>query len=377
MKLLSLSRKVVRGLPYLAKEVRAQVSNRTPLFIAKPRVVHLWRFAPCNGRCIMCDYGFLTGEARKALFKVTIPDDKIPPLLEQIHELGGRGTMVSYMGGEPLLTRPLLDWLDQAKALGLDFRFTTNGYLIDEEVARRLVAANLFNIGVSIESLDPKINEQIRPIPDGTAKTTRAIDLLIAERRRQRARLSVNIKCTLTQLSFESAVGILERWGKEDGVIVTPQVFGAVDGMPQDTRDRLWVSDLGRLETTLRKLKEMRDAGYHLNADDQALDNFVKAYREDPQRAGTLHRPTVVDDQAPPCTVGTDNLFIIHGEVQLCPSFPAIGNVLTGSATLKELWYSPQARQSREKINCCRALCNLSCLRRTSLWHKVRTFLNM
>ncbi len=62
------------------------------------------------------------------------------------------------MGGELMLARGLVDWVEQAAALHLNFRFTTNGYLMTEERARRLVAAGVFNIGISLESLDPKIN---------------------------------------------------------------------------------------------------------------------------------------------------------------------------------------------------------------------------
>ena len=38
------------------------VSDRTPLFIAVPRTVHIWRGAPCNAKCIMCTYGYFKGE---------------------------------------------------------------------------------------------------------------------------------------------------------------------------------------------------------------------------------------------------------------------------------------------------------------------------
>jgi organic radical activating enzyme len=127
MKLASLPRKVVRGLPYLGKELRSIVSDHTPFFVAVPRVVHIWRGAPCNARCIMCDYGFLKGEAYRKLITSPYTDDMIPRTLTEIHELCGRGTLVSYMGGEPTLSKPLLDWVAQASRLGLDFRFTTNG----------------------------------------------------------------------------------------------------------------------------------------------------------------------------------------------------------------------------------------------------------
>src|SRR5208282_3104785 len=170
MKLLSLPRKIVRGLPYLGKEIRATISDRTPFFIAVPRTVHIWREAPCNAKCIMCTYGYLHGEDYRKISNSPFTDEMMPQALTKIHELCGRGTLVSYLGGEPTINRHAIKWIELAGLLGLDFRFTTNGYMMSEELARRYVAANMFNIGVSLESLDPKINETIRPCPGGTAK---------------------------------------------------------------------------------------------------------------------------------------------------------------------------------------------------------------
>src|SRR4030095_2776001 len=121
MKLAQLPRKVVRGLPYLRKELRSIVSDRTPFFIANPRVAHLWRGAPSNAKCIMCDYGFKKGEALKAITRSDFTDEMVTRALPQIAELCGRGTMVSYMGGEPTVSKHLLEWVETASRLGLDF----------------------------------------------------------------------------------------------------------------------------------------------------------------------------------------------------------------------------------------------------------------
>jgi sulfatase maturation enzyme AslB (radical SAM superfamily) len=247
MKLSSLPRQVAKGLPYLGKEVRAVISDRSPLFIAVPRTVHIWRSAPCNARCIMCNFGYLKGEEYKAISRLGFPDELMPRALDEIHELCGRGTLVSYMGGEPTTSRHLTEWIEQAGRLGLDFRFTTNGYIMNEEMARRFIAAGLFNIGVSLESLDPETNEAIRPHTDGTAKTLRCIDLLLKERDRQKKHLSINVKTVLTDINMESFLKIAERYGKIDGVICTPQMFEPMDGMPQATKDLLYIKDIDRL----------------------------------------------------------------------------------------------------------------------------------
>jgi MoaA/NifB/PqqE/SkfB family radical SAM enzyme len=365
-------------LPYLGKELRAIASDHTPLFIAVPRTVHIWRGAPCNAKCIMCDYGFLKGDALKAISRSDFTDDMMPRTLNEIRELCGRGTLVSYMGGEPTVSRGIMEWVELASRLGIDFRFTTNGYTMTEEMARRFVAAGLFNIGVSLESMDARINEIIRPHRDGTAKTLRAIELLMQERERQKRHLSINIKTVLTEINLESFLEIVKRFAKIDGVMCTPQMFEPVGGMPPETKELLYLKDVSRLERVTQQIRELKREGYAIHATDHALDEMVKLYRDDKNRTSTMHgEKGEMDPSEPPCNIGTDNMWIQDGFVKLCPYHPPVGNMMTDKATLKEMWQSEITRRIRSQTRACRRLCTISCLRRTPISHKVSTFLKI
>ena len=378
MKLTSLPRKVIRGLPYLSKELRAIASDHTPFFIAVPRVVHIWRGSPCNARCIMCDYGFLKGDAYRSLISSDFTDDLMPRTLDEIHELCGRGTLVSYMGGEPTMTKPLVSWVEQASRLGLDFRFTTNGYTLTEEMAARLIGAGVFNIGVSIESLDPKINEVIRPYPNGTAKTMKAIDLLLQERKRQKRHVSVNLKTVLTDINLESFPEIVRHYGKGDGMMYTPQVYEPIQGTPPETKEKLMIKDVARLERVANDIRQLKSEGYNVHVTEQTLTEFVKTYRDSAGKSFTMHGEKMeMEPDAPMCNIGTDNMFIQNGAVHLCPLHPPIGSVVKREMTLKQMWNSEITRRIRQGTRECRRLCTLSCLRRTPLTHKVHTFLKI
>ena len=379
MKLLSLPRKVARGLPYLGKEIRAIISDRTPVFIAVPRTVHIWYGTPCNARCIMCPHGYLKGEALKKYSSSPFTDDLMPRALEEIHELCGRGTLVSFMGGEPTICRNVTKWVEHAGRLGLDFRFTTNGYAMNEEMARRFVAAGLFNIGVSIESLDPKINETIRPFPKGTTRTLRCIELLLQERKRQKKHISLNIKTVLADVNLESFLDIVKRFGKMDGVICTPQIFEPLQEMPVATRELLRIKDNNRLRRVTDQIRKLKHEGSAVHISDQALDDMVKQNAADKDHTFTMEKKSVMMDSSDPrCNIATDNLWIQDGEIKLCPSFPAIGNMVTDTqVTLKQMWEGEQARRIRAQARDCRQLCTISCLRRTPLSHKISTFLKI
>jgi MoaA/NifB/PqqE/SkfB family radical SAM enzyme len=272
----------------------------------------------------------------------------------------------------------LVDWVERAGELGLDFRFTTNGYIMSQELASRFVAAGLFNIGVSLESLDPAINEVIRPFPDGTAKTVRAIELLRSERARQKKFLSINVKTVLTEINLESFLEIAERFGKEEGMMVTPQTFEGMAGMPEETKQKLFVKDLERFRRVLDRIRKMKAEGYNIHVTEHALDEMLKAYTEDKDHKYTMHnKKLVMDKSEPACNIGTDNMWIQEGYVKLCPYHPHVGDFLERKQTLKEMWDGEMTKRVRAQTRACRRLCTISCLRRTPLSHKVHTFLKI
>lgn len=377
MNVASLPRKVLRGLPYLRKELRAIASDHTPFFIAVPRTVHLWRGAPCNAKCIMCNFGFLRGEAYRDLIYSPFTDEMMPRALSEIQELCGRGTLISYMGGEPTTSRHIVEWIEQAGRLGLDFRFTTNGYIMNEGMAERFVAAGLFNLGISIESLDPKINETLRPHPNGTAKTLRCIELLLEQRQRQRKHISLNIKTVITEINLESFIEIARRYGKIEGVMCTPQIFEPLEKMPPATAQLLRIKDPERLRRLTDQIRQLKREGYTIHVTEQALNEMVRQCEQNDLTATMHNKKLEMDPSEPECNIGTDNLWIEQDTVKLCPYHPPIGNFASDKLTLKQIWHSESARRIRKATRACRRLCTISCLRRTPLSHKVSTFLKI
>jgi len=380
MTVATLPRKIKKGLPYLGKELRAIVSDHTPFFVAVPRSVHLWRSAPCNAKCIMCDYGFAKGEAYTKISRITFEDELMFRAIEEIHELCGRGTLISYIAGEPTVSRHIVEWVRRSANLGMDFRFTTNGYRVNQKMASELIAAGLFNIGVSIESLDSKINETIRPMLLGTQKTIECIEWLRAERDRQGRHISINIKTVLTQINLDTYLDIIKRWGKEEGIMYTPQMFEWNDQMPANIRETLCVKDVSKLERLMDSLRELKSQGYAIHLSEQGMREFVKLAREDTdhEHGWTKRDNLTMHPDEPFCNIGTDNMWIQDGQVKLCPFHPPIGTMSADNpVTLKQMWHGEITRKVREGTRACRRLCTISCLRRTPLHHKVSTFMKI
>lgn len=369
-------RKLLAGAPYVKKEAAFWLSRHTSFFVARPRIIHLWRHASCNGQCVMCNWALAPISEKKQCLDTAMPDQEVTRLLQEAHDLGGRGTIISYMGGEPLLCKSLIPWLRLSRDAGLDFRFTTNGYLLDRDAARSIVECDPFNIGISLESLDPHVNETLRPVSNGTEKTLNGIELILAERERLKSRVSVNVKCTLTQINFPHVLDIARKFGKREGVMITPQPFEIVANMPPDIRAKLWISDTEGLRRVLENLVALKREGYHVNVPRAFIEDFVRRYTADPTQSSSMNANPVTRAETQPCYIGYHSLFVENdGSVKLCPRFPAIGNSLARQQTLSDMWYSRKASDMRSDMTACMILCTMSCLRETSLWHKIRLFL--
>ena len=116
----------------------------------------------CNERCRHCgsscgdvsDADTLTDEEIKAFLKKTASQFDVSKL------------QLCITGGEPLLRKNFFDLMGYARSLGYRWGMTSNGTLIDDEVAEKLRQAGMSTIAVSIDGL-PETNDWFRRKENG------------------------------------------------------------------------------------------------------------------------------------------------------------------------------------------------------------------
>jgi radical SAM protein with 4Fe4S-binding SPASM domain len=99
--------------------------------------------------------------------------------------------VVIFSGGEPLLRGDLFDLLAHARERGISAQLSTNGVLIDDDVARRLAELGVGYVGVSIDGL-PRFNDAYRGLEGGYAA---ALEGLV---RVKRVGLRTGLRMTIT-----------------------------------------------------------------------------------------------------------------------------------------------------------------------------------
>ena len=220
-----IAKQCARGIPYLDKELRRRLSISTGRVFATPTTYYVIFSGRCNLACTFCE-----------IYKDVDPilsREAMLRIIREAKQLSGRGFNVSLSGGEPTIYKPLYEILELTQQLGVNFGFTTNGLSLTKRNVERILSYDPFNINVSLESVDPKINEDLRrPMPDGTRRILDGIENVLAEKKRIGARVSIIVKATIMEQNYRTLPDLVRYFGKHSEVQVNFQPFVGVKNNP-------------------------------------------------------------------------------------------------------------------------------------------------
>ncbi|MHC4843649.1 MAG: radical SAM protein [Planctomycetota bacterium] len=110
--------------------------------------------ARCNLKCIHC---YSASTSAKAPNEFSTQQAKT--LLTQLKDINA--AVALFSGGEPLMREDLFELLEEAKKMNLRSVLSTNGTLIDFDIANRLKDLSVAYIGISLDGLEP-FHDQFR-----------------------------------------------------------------------------------------------------------------------------------------------------------------------------------------------------------------------
>ncbi len=130
-------------------------TGRTPRSAAERRPVTVWNVTRrCNLRCVHC-YTDSDNKVRQG--ELTLEEGK--KLLDDLAEF--EVPAVLFSGGEPLVRKDILQLVDHAVARGLRPTLSTNGTLIDAEMARLIKDSGFTYVGISLDGIG-EVNDRFR-----------------------------------------------------------------------------------------------------------------------------------------------------------------------------------------------------------------------
>jgi radical SAM protein with 4Fe4S-binding SPASM domain len=122
-------------------------------------------------------------------------------LLDQLADAGVR--VMIFSGGEPLLRADVFELIAHAKQRGISPQLSTNGVLIDEDVAKQLADAGIAYVGISIDGIE-SFNDAYRGLSGGFDAALRGL------RNAKAAGMKTGLRMTLSKRNFDQLESMVD-----------------------------------------------------------------------------------------------------------------------------------------------------------------------
>lgn len=162
----------------------------------RPRSVMFELTYRCNFKCPHC---YVEGSDKDGKELTT---RQIFAIIDQMRGMGIFN--IAFTGGEALLRKDIFDILAYAKQQGFQTALLSNGYLINKDVADKLLSVNVNKVDITFNSLKPKTFEKLTGVKGSLGKVKTAIRLLINR--------GINVKIKSTGMNLNR--GELVKIGK-------------------------------------------------------------------------------------------------------------------------------------------------------------------
>ncbi|MFH2136935.1 MAG: radical SAM protein [Candidatus Omnitrophota bacterium] len=256
--------------------------------------------------------------------------------------------VVNFGGGEVTTVPWLFDIVSFCHDLGFKTNIATNGFLLDEGMARRMNESGLDYINISIDSLNEQKHDTLRGVKGAYKNAMNAIDLV--------SEYSPDTQISICSIMMEPTLdGTIElvKWAQGNDKVAMIYLMGIMQ--PNNTINdpqwykhdfsHLWPSDYEKVEEILNQLIELKNKGYKIANQIDHIQAF-KTYFFDPS--------TYVKKSA--CNIDRAVHISSVGDVFMCYRHQCLGDVR--EKDLGDIWISELAARVRKTINGCRENCH-------------------
>lgn len=331
------------------------LSRKIDYPLVPPDLVQINFTFRCNLSCSMCSMeeqrNFLLERGRETEIDLST----YKKIVRETKELGARGILL--IGGEPFVSKDLFSFVKEARSNGINPIIVTNGTLLDEENILRCFEHELDWLSISIDAATEQSFEKIRGA--GTFKRVIGNIEKLNEMKKARGKPFPKIVAVITLMNsnleeLPEVIGLCRRL-KIERVILQPVVIDNADQSTRDFNSSLFVpperSDV--LDRTLQWLiaykKADRDNFDFISNDVRHIKLIGKYFKKDLKSikmscyAGYNRLQITQDHRIYFCIPPNKKYDASFGDIK--------------KSSLKELWFSEDARIRRKLIKQCRVPC--------------------
>ena len=272
-------------------------------------------------------------------------------IIDQASELleGNREFIIS--GGEPLLVPYVFELIEHARKAGLKVIMPTNGFLLNDDYARRLCEVGLDELFISLDSQNHETHDFLRGRENVFYSIQNGIKLLD----KYKKDLRVNFLTVISNKNYSEIIDHLhtiKRDKRISGVYFQAVAAPFFTNAGSDWRENkkfsfLWPEKTAEINKVIDEIIRLKkEENYPVHNSVEQLKFFKKYFKDPYQRIG-----------APGCILGERVLNVDpQGNISLCCFNEPVGNIRKNS--LSEVWYSDSANKERKWMRNCNKNCH-------------------
>ena len=301
----------------------------------------------CTANCPTC-------QLRKSLHRELLGGRKLSfeqwmTIFADASQLGVKRLDIS--GGEPTLYKQLMDLIQAGKQYGWYVNVNSNGSLIDEDYAQRLLAAGLDSISISLYSADPQIHDQMRRLNGLWEKATRAVKIF-SHLREAYPRFKIATQSLLCRENYRGLRDLVElHYNLGSDMIAFTYLEGDFEG--QFLLNEGEIAEFRReVLPQVRSFCLTLDPAVRSEAVRVVESVYSEAINSHANFAKGIYRPSELN--LPPCQRPKNfTILLANGDVHPCNMVeyshePVMGNLFDKS--LSEIWHGEKWNRFRESL---------------------------
>jgi MoaA/NifB/PqqE/SkfB family radical SAM enzyme len=296
----------------------------------RPTSIVLMLTDRCNARCIHCDIWKNRGqEDRPSL-------EQWRAVISDLREWLGP-VQVTFSGGEALLNRDTIQLLSFGSSLGLFMELLTHGFWEDQSKIESLALARPSRVTISFDGIG-ETHDRVRGRAGFFKKTERTIQTLKRLRKEHGLDMVIRLKTVIMRQNLEDICEVA-RFAQQENFEVFYQPIEQNYNTPEDTlwftHSETWPADTEKVVGIVKELQELKRQGLPISNSPGQLDAMIP-YFVNPAQSRVAVQSHSAHESRQLCSALTMLQFQADGDVVVCNSQPAVGNIKT--ARIREIW---------------------------------------
>ena len=200
--------------------------------------------------------------------------EEIKGFIGDLKNVTSEPIFIHLIGGEALLRPDITEIITYIRDSGFNSSITTNGYYIDEEMAKKLISSRITGIFLSLDGLKEETHDYLRGVKGSYQHVMSAIEFLDKHRGSDKKdRLSIGITMTIMEKNLDEVIDLVE-WANANQKIndvflnACLQPFDCDDQkkewFKESRHSQVWPQDPDKIKGILEKLAVLKEKGYKI-----------------------------------------------------------------------------------------------------------------